>query len=1430
MRITAIEATDLFVGSPSHPRQLVRVTVTAREPVPAQVRVSLHGPAVRTPEPAVIPRLAAGETAVAEVGVHLDEPVTEGAVRRVTAVAETAGPPDARASADGEIVAAATGWTMWMVSHFHYDPVWWNTQGGFTENWYDLPVAEQRRRPRVKTAFDLVHAHLEAARHDDDYKFVLAEVDYLKPYWDAFPEDRADLRRFIAEDRIEIVGGNYNEPNTNLTHPESTIRNAVYGIGYQRDVVGGDPASAWMLDVFGHDPAYPGLMADAGLTSSAWARGPFHMWGPRRHVGDNARMQFPAEFEWISPTGRGLLTAYMANHYSAGWVMEEQARTLEEAAEAAYEQFSQLRPVAATRNVLLPVGGDHVVPSRWSTEVHRDWAKRYVWPRFVVGLPKEFFAAVRAELGESRRRPVPQTRDMNPVYTGKDVSYIDTKQAQRAAEVAVLDAERLATLAALTGAAYPSEALDRAWRQLAYGAHHDAITGSESDQVYVDLLGGWREAYELGETVRMAALDHLAARSDTSGPGRPIVAANTLSWRRDGLTTVRLTFDPPGPAGLRLVDDAGAPVPALAEGVRTAADGALEEVTLTFLARDVPSLGFRVYRVIDASDLPTGWTEVTGGDAAGPVEAGNGAFAVTVDPARGGALTSIRDLRSGRELLRDGGLGGELVCQEEYPTHPTWGEGPWHLLPKGPGRGTGERPASVRLEECAIGRRIVVDTVLDDLTITGEVLLWDGVDRVDFRTHVGGSIGQDRLLRVRFDLDVPGARPVSEVGFAVIGRPFGFPDADSGADLWTLDNPAHTWTALSATARIALAGDDGSRQEHAIGVAELIAPDQCEPARAVLAALAAQGVTATYSRPDGPRYGALDVDSNLPDVRIALGGPGENAFTAAVLAAAEPAYADTLAMHGRVFVPAIAPMADVWTPGADLRGTRDLPVLIVAGDPADLVADLADAVIDVRRPGDLPGAEEAYAGHSVALLNAGMPGNVAKLGEALYLNLMRSCSTWPSGVWIDGPLRTAPDGSSLSWQHWTHTFCYALAAGDGDWRAAGFVRAGQEYNHAVLSRPADAHPGAPVPPDGFVTVEPENVALTALKPAGNPLAAARPGAADPADGVTVRLYETSGRPASARVSLFTGIADAHVIDLLETSEIRHLDGTADLAPADVTTLRLRPANSPGAPAAGPDAGAPGAGEPGVAGSGGPAALGPFAEHAQPVFTRYWLHNKGPAPIGNLPTAVHLTPQRLADGDAGRVRLTVATSGRPVAGQVELDVPDGLSITGPALGYDLAPGEYAEFELSVDTSSAAPGTYFVGARIRDDLGQMLEDVVTVRVGDAPAAEPLDVLLTAVPPLRPGEEGELAVELTNTAASAIRGEAQLVSPIGTWGPHSPALITPWTQGFVVEPGARIRVPFTVRASRAPRPGSWWALVKVAYFGTLHYTETLPIEITE
>ena len=83
-------------------------------------------------------------------------------------------------------------------------------------------------------------------------------------------------------------------------------------------------------------------------------------------------MQFASEFEWIAPSGVGLLTHYMPAHYSAGWWMDS-AATLQEAEDATLALFTGLKKVTSTRNVLLPVGTDYTPPNKWVTEIHRDW-------------------------------------------------------------------------------------------------------------------------------------------------------------------------------------------------------------------------------------------------------------------------------------------------------------------------------------------------------------------------------------------------------------------------------------------------------------------------------------------------------------------------------------------------------------------------------------------------------------------------------------------------------------------------------------------------------------------------------------------------------------------------------------------------------------------------------------------------------------------------------------------------------------------------------------------------------------------------------------------------------------------------------------------------------------------------------------------------
>ena len=1485
MEILAAEATNLFVGTESAPRQVVRIRVRGTDPrdsrAPAQVRV--EGEHVRSEDAVALGPLGAGEEAVLEIGVVVDGPAEAGRLLPAEVVVEE-GREAARHSF--ELAVAEPGWRMFMVSHFHYDPVWWNTQAAYTETWGS---AIRYRSTMQEPGLALVKSHLEMARRDPDYKFVLAELDYLKPYWDVYPEDRAYVRQLFADGRLELMGGTYNEPNTNLTSAESTIRNAIYGVGYQRDVLGGTPATAWQLDAFGHDPQFPGIMADAGITSSSWARGPFHEWGPHwvrgpgrfpfaeMAAGEHPRMQFPMEFDWIAPSGRALLTSFMANHYSAGWWMDA-ATTLGEAEDQVHRLFTELATLAATKNVLLPVGTDYTPPNKWLTAIHRDWARRYVWPKFVSALPSEFFAAVREAKKKSGRGFSPQTRDMNPIYTGKDVSFIDTKQAQRLAENTVLGAEKFATFAALLGARFPTEAIDKAWRQLLFGAHHDGITGSESDQVYLDLIGGWREALELGKAALDGALAFLGARIDTAGEGTAVTVFNSQSWPRTDIARVELEV-PAATAGIELKDESGARVPFVLEGTDRRDNGTIARAIVAFLARDVPAMGHRTYRVVPGATRldETGWRPVD------TTVIENDAYRVAIDPERGGVIASLVDKRSGKELVQSGRAANELLAYREYPNHPLFAEGPWHLTPDGRSTSATDYRAEVTVEESAIGRRVLVEGPFEACRRSQAIVLWDGLERVELTTRIDGYSEQDRLFRVRFAVSVEGGAPVSEVGNAVVGRPFGFPNVDVAEVPFTLDHPAYNWFGLGATVRVALVDPGESGDGHAgeaIGIAEVVTADdaaQDDAVRGLVVALVRQGVTSTVSRHDGTRYGVLHIDSNLPDVRVAIGSPSTNTFVAELLESAGAAYRTELDRQladqgwARLWVPSTRPRGERSEPIPDLRGVRDLPVLVVAGaDGAatiraieSLVDDLADSVIAVEQPRELGGKTGKVEDYSVAILNRGLPGFNVEPDGSLYLSLMRSCSGWPSGVWIDPPRRSVPDGSNFQFQHWSHTFEYAIVAGAGDWRAAGLVEAGHDYNNPFIARSFATHPGELAATTSLVQVEPASVVCTAVKPAGNPLARMEAPDVDPAGGMVFRLYESSGRPTDAEIRCSWPLRDIEVTGVTEEASkaVRSEGGriVVHLEPFEIVTVRATPT----VPAAAAQAGAEGS------------ELAPRGEAAQPVFSGYWLHNKGAAPMGYQPVTVQIRPW-VARG-AGPFRLPVVVSSErtdgPVAGSVAMIVPPGWEATPAERSYRLAPGALLELESTiVPPDGAKPGRYFVAARITDDAGQQHEDVVTIDLGPASAdakrdPEPADgsrslarsierAIRTAgigpaadetagwfdgladaddlsgelvVEPLTraisvvAGQSVELRVSVRNGAASEIRGEAQVLSPYDIW-----PVLTPWTQGFAAGPGEESIVTFAVEPPYDFPGGTYWALVKVMYFGRLLYCDSIAIEI--
>lgn len=245
----------------------------------------------------------------------------------------------------------------------------------------------------------------------------------------------------------------------------------------------------------------------------------------------------------------------------------------------------------------------------------------------------------------------------------------------RAATRVVEEAEAFASLVAEP----PDDVLAHARARLADGA---------------DPLVSLREAHFLAAEVRGRVLRQLSSIVDTAGAGVPVVVWNPLARKRSGMVEVRLEDD-------------------LAEVSVVSADGVHpcvhEGRSVVFHAGDVPALGWKVFHL--AGGTSQGWTR------GGGTQIANSAHLLTVDPARGGVVTSLVRLVDEAELLAPA-VGNDLGATA---------------------------PATVTVWHSPVGERVVVRGRTGDVAYAQTLTLWEGVDWVDCVTSVDDLAGEVRI-------------------------------------------------------------------------------------------------------------------------------------------------------------------------------------------------------------------------------------------------------------------------------------------------------------------------------------------------------------------------------------------------------------------------------------------------------------------------------------------------------------------------------------------------------------------------------------------------------------------------------------------------------------------------------------------------------------
>jgi alpha-mannosidase len=171
--------------------------------------------------------------------------------------------------------------------------------------------------------------------------------------------------------------------------------------------------------------------------------------------------------------------------------------------------------------------------------------------------------------------------------------------------------------------------------------------------------------------------------------------------------------------------------------------------------------------------------------------------------------------------------------------------------------------------------------------------------------------------------------------------------------------------------------------------------------------------------------------------------------------------------------------------------------------------------------------------HGFSLINESKYGYDCK-DNLLRLSLLRS-SVWPDPMADKG----------------RHHFSYALYPHDGDWKTALTVRHGYEYNYRLNAKQVQSHTGVLPATHSFVSVEPENLVLTAMKKA------------EDSDALILRFYESAGLRTSAVITLPNAFTQATEVNLMERKKNEeepilrsggHLSMT--VSPYSITTLQI----------------------------------------------------------------------------------------------------------------------------------------------------------------------------------------------------------------------------------------------------------------------------------
>jgi alpha-mannosidase len=659
--------------------------------------------------------------------------------------------------------------TLWIIPHTHWEGAVFETREGYLEEGL----------PHIQQALDLL-------RTFPDYRFVLDQAAYVKPFLERYPGSAAEFRSFVSQGRLALAGGTDVMLDVNIPSGESWVRQVLYGKSYFKQSLGVDVTTGWAIDTFGHHAQMPQLLKLAGFKSYWFSRG----------VRDN---KVPSEYLWEGLDGTRIPAFWLPYAYGFFYPTPKDTYQFDSYARGVWGALGE---ASRFPNRVALAGADVISPERELPQMVSAFNAQNKGPftlRF--GVPADFEQVV------SKRADQPViSGELNPVFQGVYSTRIELKQWMREDERILTGSEKLAVLAESLGAPSGREQRWQAWEPVLFNQAHDLSSGTMVDKVYQDTIRSYEISRNLGNANLRSSIETVAAKIDTNNHDKnsiPVVVFNTLGSVRTDVAQVEVRFNDPGVKEIEIRGPSGSREPSQMVETERDAAGDVRRAVVAFIAHDVPAIGWEVYSVIPLDEEAAKSLPEESKDSAlsllamAPYHAGtalsdssmhvdsssieNEFYRVTFDLWTG-AMTGL-ELKSpsGAWQVLSGRQGNIVACEQD-------GGDSWELYGNlNGGRLTAmTRPSGLpQLDRAHFSNEWVggsgitsVGPVYSEFQISHpfagnsfstRVRVYTGIRRVDFETRI---LNNDRSVRYRvlFPTSIQNGRRFDEIPFGAIER------------------------------------------------------------------------------------------------------------------------------------------------------------------------------------------------------------------------------------------------------------------------------------------------------------------------------------------------------------------------------------------------------------------------------------------------------------------------------------------------------------------------------------------------------------------------------------------------------------------------------------------------------------------------------------